>query len=66
MSFSESLPRWLFALIWGRNSAGVQLLTHLRPAAAAPAPGSSMALWLWVGVVLAVVVIGGYVLSSRR
>lgn len=66
MSFSESLPRWLFALIWGGNTAGVQLLAHLRPAPAAPAAGSSIALWLWVSVMLAVVVIGGYVLSSRR
>jgi hypothetical protein len=42
------------------------LLAEFRPAPAAPNVGSSIHLWIWVGVVLAVVVIGGYVLSSRR
>jgi|GEM_PF-513102 len=36
------------------------------PAPAAPAAAGSITLWIWFGVVLAVVVIGGYVLTSRR
>jgi hypothetical protein len=44
----------------------VQILFTIRPAPAAPAGDGSITLWIWFGVVLAVVVIGGYVLSLRR
>jgi hypothetical protein len=49
-----------------REGAGVQLLATLRPAPAAPATGGSIAGWIWLGIALAVIVIGGYILSLRR
>jgi hypothetical protein len=44
----------------------VQLLPTIRPAPAAPPVGASIDLWIWLGLALAVIVIGGYVLSLRR
>jgi hypothetical protein len=44
----------------------VRHFANIRPAAAAPTAGGSITLWIWFGVVLAIVVIGGYVLASRR
>jgi hypothetical protein len=44
----------------------VQHIAIIRPAPAAPPTGGSMAMWFWLAVVLAVVVIGGYVLALRR
>jgi hypothetical protein len=44
----------------------VQHLATIKPAPAAPPTGASMAVWIWFVVALAVVVIGGYVLASRR
>jgi len=38
----------------------------IRPAPAASPAGESITLWIWFTVALAVVVIGGYVLASRR
>jgi hypothetical protein len=38
----------------------------IRPAAAAPSAGGSIALWIWFSLALAIVVIAGYVLASRR
>ena len=49
-----------------RNSAGVQLLADLHPAAPATAPGGSLAGWLWLGIVVAIVVAGGLLIASRR
>jgi len=50
----------------GRDSAGVQLLADLHPAAPAPTPGGSLALWIWVGIAVAIVVAGGLLIASRR
>jgi hypothetical protein len=36
------------------------------PVPAGPVPGGSMTVWIWLVVVLAVIVVGGFVLSSRR
>jgi len=44
----------------------VQHFANIRPAPAATTAGGSIALWVWFGVALAVVVIAGYVLASRR
>ncbi|MFL5962584.1 MAG: hypothetical protein ACJ757_06790 [Gaiellaceae bacterium] len=44
----------------------MQHLANIRPAPAAPPVGSSVAIWIWLSIGLAVVVVGGYVLSSRR
>jgi hypothetical protein len=44
----------------------VQHFANIRPAPAAPTAGGSIALWIWVAAALAIVVIGGYVLASRR
>jgi hypothetical protein len=44
----------------------VQHLANIRPAPPAPSAGGSLTVWLWFSVVLAVVVVGGYVLTSRR
>jgi hypothetical protein len=44
----------------------VQLLPTIRPAPAAPPVGASVELWIWLVLALAVVVVGGYVLSLRR
>ena len=44
----------------------MQHFANIRPAPAAPSAGGSIALWVWFGVALAIVVIGGYVLASRR
>jgi hypothetical protein len=52
-------------LIPGRKAGGVQLLANIHPAPAANAAGGSIASWIWLGVALAIVVILGYVLSSR-
>jgi hypothetical protein len=49
-----------------RKGTRVQYLATVRPAPAAPPADGSVALWIWFGVVLAVIVIGGYVLASRR
>ena len=50
----------------GRKRRWVLRLATIRPAPAAPAAAGSITLWIWFGVLLAVVVIGGYVLASRR
>jgi hypothetical protein len=44
----------------------VQHVAIIRPAPPAPTTGGSIALWIWFGVVLAIVVIAGSVLASRR
>jgi hypothetical protein len=44
----------------------VQLLPTIRPAPAAPPVGGSIQVWIWLGLALAVIVVGGYVLSLRR
>ena len=49
-----------------RKGAEVQRLANIRPAPAAPVADGSMAVWIWFGVALAIVVIGGYILASRR
>lgn len=49
-----------------RKDRTVQHLAIIRPAPAAPAAAGSITLWIWFGVALAIVVIGGYVLASRR
>jgi hypothetical protein len=54
------------ALIRLRNSGRVEFLANLRPAPAAPPAGGSIALWVWLVVALAVVVVAGLVVSSRR
>jgi hypothetical protein len=41
-------------------------LASIKPAPPAPPAESSIALWIWFAVALAVVVIGGYMLASRR
>jgi hypothetical protein len=53
-------------LIHARDSAAVQLLATVQPAPAAPPVGGSIHLWIWAVLVLAVIVVGGYVLSLRR
>ena len=42
------------------------LLFQVHPAPPAPVPGGSIAGWIWVGVVLALIVVSGVVLASRR
>ena len=49
-----------------RKGRRVQHISIIRPAPAAPPAGGSITLWIWFGVALAIVVIGGYVLASRR
>jgi len=49
-----------------RKGRRVPHLAMIRPAPAAPPAGGSVTLWIWFTVALAVVVIGGYVLASRR
>ena len=49
-----------------RKARRVQHLAIIRPAPAAPSADGSVTLWIWFGVALAIVVIGGYVLASRR
>jgi hypothetical protein len=44
----------------------VQYLATIRPVPAAPAPGGSIGWWLVAVVVLALIVAGGFVLTSRR
>jgi hypothetical protein len=44
----------------------LQVIPTIRPAPAAPPVSGSIAAWIWLGVVLAVLVVGGYVLSLRR
>jgi hypothetical protein len=44
----------------------VQPFFTIRPAPAAPVAGGSIAVWIWLVAVLAVIVIAGYVLTSRR
>jgi hypothetical protein len=66
IGFSESLPRWKITLTRRRKGVGVHHLFTIRPAPAAPPGGASITLWIWFGVVLAAVVIGGFVLVSRR
>jgi hypothetical protein len=44
----------------------MQHVANIRPAPAAPPTGGSLAIWIWFAVALAIVVIGGYVLASRR
>jgi hypothetical protein len=46
--------------------AGVLLFATLHPLPQAPPPTGSITGWLWLMVVLAVIVAGGLVLSSRR
>ena len=49
-----------------RKGRRVQHFATIRPAPAAQTAGGSIALWIWLVVALGVVVIGGYVLASRR
>ena len=44
----------------------MQLLANLRPLPQAPTPDGSIAGWIWLTVVLAVIVAGGMILTSRR
>jgi hypothetical protein len=44
----------------------VQFLPTIRPAPAAPPVGASIEPWIWLGLALAVIVVGGYLLSLRR
>jgi hypothetical protein len=44
----------------------MQFLPTIRPAPAAPPVGASIELWIWLGLALAVIVVGGYLLSLRR
>ena len=46
--------------------AGVLLLATLHPLPKAATPSGSVTGWIWVMVVLALIVAGGVVLSSRR
>jgi hypothetical protein len=49
-----------------RESAGVQLLADLHPAAPAQPPGGSLLGWLLLGIVVGIVVAGGLLIASRR
>jgi hypothetical protein len=49
-----------------RKGRRVQHLATIRPAPPAPPAGGSITLWIWLGVILAIVVIAGYVLALRR
>jgi hypothetical protein len=42
------------------------LLANLYPLPQAPTPDGSVAGWIWLTVVLALVVAGGMILTSRR
>jgi len=44
----------------------MQLLGILRPVPQAPVPSGSIAGWIWLTIVLALIVAGGVVLTSRR
>lgn len=67
IGFNESLQRGHRGLTGDRNSGGVPLLLEtLHPAPPAPLPDGSLDGWIWLTVVLAVVVLGGIVLTSRR
>ena len=44
----------------------MQLLAILRPVPQAPVPSGSIAGWIWLTIVLALIVTGGVVLTSRR
>ena len=50
----------------GSDSAAVHLLANLHPAPAAPSTAGSMTTWIWVGLMLAVFLVGAFVLTSRR
>jgi hypothetical protein len=44
----------------------MELLGTLRPLPQAPVPSGSISGWIWLTIVLALVVAGGFVLTSRR
>ena len=44
----------------------VLLDSIIHPVAPAPVPDGSLSGWIWLGIVLALVLAGGMVLSSRR
>ncbi|HEX4527592.1 MAG TPA: hypothetical protein VH108_12725 [Gaiellaceae bacterium] len=44
----------------------MQLLANLRPLPQAPVPSGSVAGWIWLSILLALIVAGGVVLTSRR
>jgi hypothetical protein len=44
----------------------VLLVSDLYPLPPAPTPAGSVTGWIWLTIVLAVIVAGGVVLSSRR
>jgi hypothetical protein len=44
----------------------MSLLANLRPLPQAPTPGGSVTGWIWLTVVLAIIVAGGMILTSRR
>jgi hypothetical protein len=66
MSFKESLPGWRLTLTGCRKGRKVHHFATIRPAPAAPATASSIVWWLVAVAVLALVVAGGVILSSRR
>jgi hypothetical protein len=66
MSFRESLPGWKLTLTRCRKGRRVQHFATIRPAPAAPPTASPIGWWLVAVAVLALIVAGGVVLSSRR
>ena len=66
MGFKESLPGWRLTLIRCRKGRKVHHFATIRPAPAAPPTPSSIVWWLVAVAVLALIVAGGVILSSRR
>ena len=52
--------------MWHGKHSVVLLDTVVHPVPPAPVPGGSLSGWIWFMVVLALVLAGGMVLSSRR
>ena len=65
-SFKKSLHRPSRANYGSPQPCGVVLLARLRPVAPAVTPHGSLVGWVVLAAVLAIVVVGGVVLTSRR
>jgi len=66
LGFNEYLQRGHGRFIRDRNPGPMLLAAALHPLPPAPVPDGSIGGWIWLTLGLALVVLGGFVLASRR